>query len=162
MKSIVRCLVPFACFVALAACNRDRRERVDVDRDRPSDYPSLNDHDKDKSGTTTITGANVASTSNEAAVSRIVSSRCAREASCNNVGPDKRFVSQDVCTGKVKADMKNDLNSSDCPYGVDAKELDECLEAIRTESCNNPIETISRLAACRTSDLCLSKAPSNR
>ena len=147
MKSIVRCLVPIACFVALAACNRDReRVNVDRDRDRPSDYPSLNDS-KDKSGTTTITGANVASTSNESAVARIVNSRCAREAACNNVGPDKRFVSQDVCTGKVKADMKNDLNASDCPYGVDAKELDECLEAIRTESCNNPIETISRLAA---------------
>jgi len=160
MKSIVRCLVPIACFVALAACNRDReRVNVDRDRDRPSDYPSLNDN-KDKSGTTTITGANI--TSNESAVTRIVNSRCAREASCNNVGPDKRFVSQDVCTGKVRADMKNDLNASDCPYGVDAKELDECLEAIRTESCNNPIETISRIAACRTSDMCLSKAPSNR
>ncbi len=160
MKSIVRCLVPFACFVALAACNRDRRERVDVDRDRPSDYPNLGETNKDKSGTTTVTGANI--TANEAAVTRIVNARCAREASCNNVGADKRFTSQDVCTTKVKADMKNDLNASDCPYGVDAKELDECLEAIRTESCNNPIETISRLAACRTSDMCLSEAPQNR
>jgi len=160
MKSIVRCLVPVACLVALAACSRDKRERADVDRNRPADYPSLgSDFDKDKSGTTTVTGASI--TSNESAVNRIVAARCARELSCNNVGADKRFTSADVCTLKVKGDMKNDLNTTDCPRGVDAKELEECLESIRTESCNNPIETISRLAACRTSDMCLAHDTKN-
>ena len=50
----------------------------------------------------------------------------------------------------------------ECPRGVDSKELDECLESIKTESCNNPIDTISRLAACRTSDLCLKSDTPNR
>jgi hypothetical protein len=161
MKNIVRCLVPFACLVAVAGCNRDRRERVDVDRDRPSDYPSLgSESNKDKSGTTTVTGANI--TSNESAVNRIVAARCAREQSCNNVGADKRFSSHDVCVQKVRADMKDDLNAKDCPKGIDQKELNECLEAIQKESCNNPIDTIGRLTACRTSDMCLSVDSKNR
>ena len=58
--------------------------------------------------------------------------------------------------------MKDDLNAKDCPYGVDQKELNECLEAIRKEECNNPLDTISRLAACRTSDMCLKSSGANR
>jgi hypothetical protein len=112
--------------------------------------------------TTTTTGAAVASTSNDNAVSRIVASRCAREAACNNVGVDKHYQNEAGCTAKLRSDMKNDLNAKDCPYGVDVKELNECLEAIRKEDCNNPIDAISRIGACRTSDMCLKTAAPNR
>ena len=33
------------------------------------------------------------------------------------------------------------------PAGIDQKELNECLDSIHKESCGNPLETISRLAA---------------
>lgn len=112
--------------------------------------------------TTTTTGANVASTSNANAVNRIVASRCAREAACNNIGVDRHFQNTDGCSAKIRSDMKDDLNAKDCPYGVDQKELNECLESIRKEECNNPIDSISRLAACRTSDMCLKTAAPNR
>lgn len=106
-------------------------------------------------GTTTTTGANIQAVSNETAVARIVASRCAREATCNNVGVDKKFQNPAGCTAKIRSDMKDDLNPKDCTLGVDQKQLDECLDAIRKEECNNPLDTIQRLGACRTSAMCL-------
>jgi hypothetical protein len=142
--------------VAAAGCNRDR-----VDRDRTG-VPGERYGRDDRSGTTTVTGANVGKVGNQTAVDRIVAARCAREASCNNVGPNKHWESGASCTQKVSADMRDDLNARDCPAGIDEKELNECLESIRSENCNNPIDTISRLAACRTSDMCLKTNAPNR
>jgi hypothetical protein len=159
-------LVPALCLVAVAACNRDR---VDVDRregrvnvDTTPGSPNTPNVDRDRSGTTTVTGANVGSVGNESAIARIVAARCAREAACNNVGADKRFTSGDVCSQKLKNDMRDDLSAKDCPRGIDQKELNECLDEIKNENCNNPIDMIGRLAACRTSDLCLKTDAPNR
>lgn len=144
MKARTRHLLGFVAFLGLlAACDRNR-ERTST------------------SNTTTVTGANVASVTTDAAIGRVVEARCAREVSCNNVGADKTYESRDLCTQKIKVDMKQDLSASDCPQGIDQKELDECLSAIHGESCNNPIEKIERLAACRTSDLCLKTPGPNR
>lgn len=151
-------LVPALCLVAVAACNRDR-DRVDVDRHEGRVTVDTN---RDKSGTTTVTGANVGTVNNEGAIDRIVAARCAREAACNNVGADKHFATRDACSVKLKADMRDDLNAKDCPRGIDAKELNECLVEIKNEDCNNPIDMIGRLAACRTSDLCLKTDMPNR
>ena len=144
------------CVVAAAGCNRDR---VDVDK---REGRVTVDTDRGRSGTTTVTGANVGAVSNENAIDRIVAARCARESACNNVGADKRFTTRDACSVKLKADMRDDLNAKDCPRGIDQKELNECLTEIQTESCSNPIEMIERLAACRTSDLCLKTDMPNR
>lgn len=161
-------LVPALCLVALAACNRDR-DRVDVDRregrvtvDTTPNSPNVPNVDRDRSGTTTVTGANVGAVNNESAIARIVAARCARESACNNVGSDKRFTSAAVCSQKLKNDMRDDLNAKDCPRGIDQKELNECLVEIKNEDCNNPIDMIGRLAACRTSDLCLKTDLPNR
>jgi len=111
--------------------------------------------DKDRTSTTTTTGAYVGRVQNGTAIERIVAARCEREASCKNVGHDKRFETQQTCVAKVRGDMREDLSTKDCPGGVDTKELDECLTAIRKEDCNNPIDMIERLTQCRTSDMCL-------
>lgn len=145
MSSSIRSVLLLAV-VALAACNRDR--------DRAS--PAATEHP----GTTTVTGANVLA--NTTAVGRIVDARCARESSCNNIGHDKKYVTQEACGLKIKADMVNDLNAQECPNGIDQKELDECLAEIRAESCNNPIDTIERLATCRRSELCPKTSAPNR
>ena len=155
-------IVPALCLVALGACNRDR-DRVDVDRHEGRvTVDTDRDKDRDRSGTTTVTGANVGTVNNEGAIDRIVAARCAREAACNNVGADKHFATRDACSVKVKSDMRDDLNAKDCPRGIDAKELNECLVEIKNEDCNNPIDMIGRLAACRTSDLCLKTDMPNR
>lgn len=170
----VRLVVPALCVIGLFACSRDRSGNPTVDRDlnnngkvdlpaAPLDREHTGLSDKhDGVGTTTVTGANVGAVQNTNAIEKIVAARCAREMSCKNVGADKRFTSNDVCGREIRNDMKDDLNSKDCPYGVDQKELNECLDSIKNESCGNPLETISRLAACRTSDMCLRTAAPNR
>jgi hypothetical protein len=167
MKSFVRLAVPTLCLVAAVGCNRDRtvdrdRERGTIDLDRPGTVAEGERRDLDRSGTTTVTGANVGSVSSESAINRIVDARCAREAKCNNVGTDKHFASRDVCSQKLHADMRDDLGAKECPRGIDQKELNECLESIQKEDCNNPIDMVGRLAACRSSDLCLNTDMPNR
>jgi hypothetical protein len=151
MKSLFRIAVPAACALALFAC-RERRETGRTERTGEGD----------KSGTTTLTGARYAAISNDTAVQRLVMARCEREAACNNIGADKRYADREVCTHELNAKMRDDLKASECPKGVDGKELDECIQAIHKESCNNPIDTISRIAACRTSDMCLKMDEKNR
>ncbi len=152
MTSFIRSLAPVALtcsVVAVFGCNRDRAAdgtTTTTTRTEP--------------GTTTITGANVVA--NKAAVTRIADARCARELACNNIGADKRYSSQQFCIEKIGVDMKDDLNAQDCPRGIDQKELNECLAEIRNESCNNPIDKLERLAACRTSDMCLKTNAPNR
>lgn len=145
-RSILPLALTFAGLTLAAGCNR-HEERTN---ERTTEV-----------GHTTTTGANLASVGNDIAVGRIVASRCAREAACNNVGVDKKYQNTAGCTAKIRTDMKDDLNAKDCPYGVDQKELNECLEAIRKEECNNPLDTISRLGACRTSDMCLKTSSAN-
>ncbi len=145
---------------ATGACNRDR---IDRDRSPDLDRPTTGAHERPSTrepGTTTVTGASVIN--NQSAIDKIVAARCARESTCKDVGPDKRVGNSDACVQKLKADMRSDLNVNECPVGIDAKELNECLDAIRKEDCNNPLDTIGRLAACRTSDLCLKTTAPNR
>ena len=111
--------------------------------------------DADRVGTTTVTGADLGALSSDLAVQRISAARCDRETACNNVGADKHFVDHDSCLRAIRSKLGTDLEPSACPRGIDAEATDRCMEAIRTESCNNPVDTLSRLAACRTSDLCL-------
>jgi hypothetical protein len=149
---IVRKFVSLACVaaavVSVGAC-RDRN----VDRDRERTERTGERTGEQSYGQTTVTGANVVT--NTSAIERVVAARCAREATCKNVGPDKHYASDDACQQKLRSDMRDDLNMKDCPSGIDQKELNECLDSIRKEDCSNPIDAISRLAACRTSDLCL-------
>jgi hypothetical protein len=162
MKSLV-IAVPVLCLVAAAGCNRDRdRDRGTVDLNRPGETVESAGRDLDRSGTTTVTGANVNFVPNESAIDRIVAARCAREATCNNIGTDKDFTTREACSQKLRGDMRDDLGAKECPHGVDQKELNECLESIQKEDCNNPIDMIGRLAACRTSDLCQSTDMRNR
>lgn len=88
------------------------------------------------------------------ALNNIAEARCDREQRCNNVGQGRRYESSQTCRATVRNDFSRDLNSSECQGGIDRAELSECMSDIRTEDCNNPIDTLSRLAACRTSDLC--------
>ncbi len=149
-----------AGILAVVGCNREKERTTTTtggEQPRVEERPQVREHEQP--GTTTITGAKLA---NVAAVDKVVAARCEREATCKNVGVDKRYANAQVCSQKLHADMKEDLNAKECPHGIDQKELNECLEAIRKEDCNNPIDTIGRLAACRTSDLCLATSPTNR
>ncbi|WP_437746711.1 DUF6184 family natural product biosynthesis lipoprotein [Sorangium sp. So ce302] len=88
------------------------------------------------------------------AVDSIVAARCDREARCNNVGQGREYASKDACAIRIRAEWRDELNFAECPGGIDSKELNECLQEIRNDDCNNPFDTLGRIVACRSSDLC--------
>lgn len=96
----------------------------------------------------------VASQMTASAVADLTSARCAREQKCGNIGANKTYASLETCTNTLTEDLNKELNAYECAGGVVAKELQECLTAIREEACNSPLDKIARIAACRDSDLC--------
>ena len=132
------------------------------ERDRPAASPAndgyadtntarVDDVDVDE-GTGTPPGA---ASSASAAREQITDARCAREQRCENVGDGKKFSSADDCRARVRADWKDDLNGVECPQGINEAELNECLGEIRGEDCGSPIDTLSRVAACTTGQICI-------
>ena len=101
-----------------------------------------------------IVATKQALTDNEPSIRSIADARCERETRCDNVGPGKQWASAEACRGDLMAKNRDELKASECPGGIVKKELDECLTEIRNETCNSPLDTIGRLAACRSSDLC--------
>lgn len=88
------------------------------------------------------------------AVDAITSARCEREARCKNIGTDEDYPSMAACKSQIQSEWKDELNGMECGAGVVQKELDECLEEIRNENCANPFDTLGRLGACRSNDIC--------
>lgn len=89
-----------------------------------------------------------------ASVKAITEARCVREEKCGNIGPGQDYSSTSACKEKISADWRDELNAYDCPGGVVTKELSECLEEIKNEDCSSPFDTLGRVVACRSSDLC--------
>lgn len=87
-------------------------------------------------------------------IQRITAERCAREAKCDNIGSDRKYSSQDDCQSRIKDDAYDALSPPGCKAGVDQKELNECLEAIRDEECGDVLDSIERVAECRAAVLC--------
>jgi hypothetical protein len=135
--------------MALVGCERDQKA-YGVDRDRD---PKKTNVDRDSESNRDRSGVAVSGDFN-GAVQSIAQARCAREERCKNLGPNHKYESKTQCVAGVRNDNADDLNAEECKGGVDKKELGECLEAIRSEDCNSPLDTIGRLAACRTSDMC--------
>lgn len=138
----------FLCAGALTAlgCERDT-PRTDTSATNPATPAG-------KVGVTPMTDKTTAN--NEQAITAIAASRCERETRCSNVGEGKKWASAETCRSDLMAKNREELNASECPGGVVQKELQECLGEIQNENCNNPLDKIGRLAACRSSDLCKS------
>jgi hypothetical protein len=150
-KNLLCCAVFVAAPIALGGCER-RETRTTTTESPPVAAPPTVRRDlppmSDELG---IGGGPVAI---HDAIERIVGARCEREMRCGNVGADKKFSDDSNCRSEVMKDFHDDLNAEECPAGVDAKELNECLTEARNEDCGNPFDTIGRVVACRTSDIC--------
>ncbi len=103
----------------------------------------------------TSTSAHVAS--NDSAIQRITDARCDREVACNNVGAGKSYGTRQACTNELGHDKRADLRAEECPRGISEPDLNDCLADIKSEKCGNPLDSISRLAACRKAKLCLDR-----
>jgi hypothetical protein len=84
----------------------------------------------------------------------ISEARCARETRCDNVGGDKKYSTLEDCIVRVRTDWQDDLNARECPSGVNQHQLNECLSEIRNEECGNPLDSLERIAACTSGQIC--------
>jgi hypothetical protein len=89
------------------------------------------------------------------AAEQIAQARCEREQQCGNVGADKTFSSSQDCLARIQTDWKDDLDSRQCPGGINQHELDECLSEVRAEDCGNPFDTLARISECTQAQVCI-------
>lgn len=136
MNTSTKLLFPFVCALLAAACHKDESP------------PAADATSRD----TTVGAQPRAETAS--ATESIAESRCAREERCQNIGDNRKFSSADDCIARVRADWKDDLNARECPAGVNQPELRECLTEIRNEDCSSPFDTLSRVAACTSGQIC--------
>jgi hypothetical protein len=94
---------------------------------------------------------------NVGAIDRITAARCDREVACNNTGPGKHYETREACMNELGHDKRADLNAEECSRGISEPDLNDCLHDIHEEKCGNPLDSISRLAACRKGKLCLKR-----
>lgn len=89
-------------------------------------------------------------------VDRLSDARCDREQSCNNVGDGRKYASRHVCVEQLHGSIANDLNSYQCPGGIDGNAVQRCLAAIAEEECGaHPVEAITRMDRCRSGAMCM-------
>jgi hypothetical protein len=131
LSTLLLCAVPFA-----VACDHETRAAT------PDDLTTARETRAEPKGETT------------GAVRKIVAARCEREERCKNVGPDRTYTDHAACTSKLQGSTADDINTKDCDRGVDDVKLSECISKIHAEDCGNPIDTLSRVAACRTGAIC--------
>jgi len=102
-----------------------------------------------RTGTDPLVRATAAS-----AVTSLAAERCDREVRCKNIGAKEKYKTRGECIAEMERDKRDDLNSDVCPGGIRQKELNDCLQAVHDEACGNPLDTLTRLAACRSGNLC--------
>lgn len=90
------------------------------------------------------------------AVESISEARCTRESRCDNVGPSKRYSSMEDCVTRVREDWREELDARACPGGISDEQLDECVNAVRSEECSSPLDTLERITECTQSQICSS------
>lgn len=89
------------------------------------------------------------------ASAQIAESRCEREQQCGNVGPDKTYTTSAECLTRIQTDWREELNSRECPGGINQEQLGECLTRIRGEACENPFDALARLTECTAAQICI-------
>lgn len=150
-------LTTFGSVLALGACHHHAGARhgrgADLDRDHDERQLRDGDADHDEHGAEGRPDLG-AGMSTRRAVHAIAKARCEREKRCENIGHDKNYGSLDACREKIEHEWAGDLNKYECPHGIVATELEQCLTDVRAEECGNPLDTLSRIAQCDADDIC--------
>jgi hypothetical protein len=100
-------------------------------------------------------GASAPARELKSAVTDISDARCDLEQRCNNIGAGQSFDNREACETKMHGSLADDLNTKDCPHGVDHSKLSACLGQLKSEECGNPMDSMSRWEACRQGELCI-------
>lgn len=103
---------------------------------------------------TTTTSATVPTTpvvvTNNSAVETVADTRCAREYACNNIGEALTWETSEECLRDERLSAFVAIRPSECPRGIDASALQDCLTAIESQQCG----ALGRPAACNKSEVC--------
>lgn len=143
-RSIASLMLTSAAIVCVSGCRKESHRRNDeVGATSPSTVeppPSAAELTA-----TRVSGPN--------AIDQMVEARCARAATCNQVGYRERFDSRAACVRRVRPAMEGMLGRMACPAGIHQRGLVGCLDAIKSEPCEGPLDALD-LQACGLSDLC--------
>ena len=91
----------------------------------------------------------------QSVVAKLAAARCDHEQKCNNIGQGQKYTSREMCKQQLASSTSNDLNATSCPRGLDQDAVNRCMNAISNEQCSVSIDTLSRMADCRTDALCM-------
>jgi len=130
---------------------KEAERRADVEHEHDRELAAA----REPRGPSSHTPKEVSRTSTALAVSSIATARCDRELKCKNIGTNQKYLSTDECITKLQNDKRTAVNPQECPGGVSDKDLASCLRSIREEDCGNPLDSVSRLTACRAGALCI-------
>ena len=84
----------------------------------------------------------------------ITGALCNRSDRCKDVGIDRAHESREQCFRQTGEDWTGRFSRHECTTGIDIARLDTCLDLIRNDKCQNPMDTLARLAACQPSIVC--------
>jgi len=104
-------------------------------------------------GTTMTTSAGWVPISD--ATQKFAADRCEWEAACNNVGQGRKFSDSNVCLSESQRKLQSELGTAGCARAIDAGEFAECLQAVHDERCEQSLDSVTRLKACRAEKLCV-------
>jgi hypothetical protein len=105
--------------------------------------------------TTTTTGTELGTSSNDDAVMRVTTARCERELVCNKIGQGRAYEDQTTCLERIGTLMDEEAGKNACPGGVDPFAVSACLLDIQQTLCGGELETETNLPACTKRSLCL-------
>jgi hypothetical protein len=90
----------------------------------------------------------------EMAMARIVGGHCDREVVCNQVGPNKRFASRDVCAREHGQRVQDEIKRTDCANDIDTNKLQACLTSVAQQDCSRLNASLQNVDACKSATLC--------
>jgi hypothetical protein len=87
----------------------------------------------------------------------VAAARCDRAERCLQVGPNHRYDTRSDCLMAVRAVENDEINLNACSGGIDQRELNECVAAIKGSECDPSLDSLRQSNACRESELCLGR-----
>jgi hypothetical protein len=83
---------------------------------------------------------------------------CRHEAACNRIatsGTDEaKLLAEQVCVTNAAASVRRSMNAWACTPAQVRARYEECLAAIRSESCEIMTDALERVPVCRASVIC--------